>query len=242
METLKTTLLEAWQSLVASFPCFAAGLLLLVVVWIAAKLLDRASNRALQRTGCDYSKRMLFMRMIHVAFWVVGLLVPATVILPGLTVSRPPASAGVGSVAMSFAFKDIVENFPAGILILWRFPFDKGDFITCQDITGRVEEITIRKTLLRRVTGELVVMPNAMIFKNPVDVLTHDGTRQIRIIAGIGYDEDVGEARETIREAVDSRDSVGSDREIEVFVQEFGASSVNFEVAWWTDSTPQGAR
>ena len=240
-ETLRESLLRTWEGFVGQAPYLVGGVLLFVIIWIVIKLLDRGCKRAFKRADWEYSRRMLFLRLVNVGLWVVGLLIVATVVLPGLTVSRALAGVGFGSVALGFAFKDILENFLAGILILWRFPFDKGDFITCQDITGRVEDITIRNTLLRRVTGELVVMPNAKIFKNPVDVLTHDQFRQLRIIAGVGYDEDVAAARTAIKEAVSGCDTV-VDRPIEVFVQEFGASSVNFEVGWWAGSTPLKAR
>jgi small conductance mechanosensitive channel len=56
---------------------------------------------------------------------------------------------GLGSIAIGFAFKDIFENFFAGILILWKYPFDRGDLIQSGDVVGCIEEITIRISMIR---------------------------------------------------------------------------------------------
>jgi small-conductance mechanosensitive channel len=143
---------------------------------------------------------------------------------------------------VGFAFKDIFENFFAGVLILWRFPFEDGDYIACQDFVGRVEDVTIRNTMLRRPTGELVVVPNAIIFKNPVDILTNRSVRRYTVTVGVAYAEDAGEARKVITEAVRRCETVSKDRDLEIFAAEFGDSSLDFEVTWWAGATPLQSR
>ena len=125
---------------------------------------------------------------------------------------------------------------------MWRYPFDRGDFIRTGDLTGKVEEVTIRNTLIRKLDGELAVVPNATIFKNTVDVLTNQPQRRVRIICGIAYDEDVATARDVITEAVRSCETVQGKRMVQVFANEFADSSVNFEVVWWTGSKPVDVR
>ena len=95
-----------------------------------------------------------------------------TIIFPGITPAKILTVLGLGSIAIGFAFKDIFENFLAGILILFREPFQIQDFIECEGIEGFVEDITIRDTHIRRVDGQRIVIPNAMLFKNPVYVRT----------------------------------------------------------------------
>ncbi len=164
------------------------------------------------------------------------------IMLPGLTPTKALAGLGIGSIAIGFAFKDIFENFFAGILILWRFPFETGDFIECESIRGRVHDITVRNTLIRKTSGELVVVPNATLFKNPVDILTNQKSRRVTILCGVAYDEDVDESRKVITSALESCDSIDNTRPIQVFAHQFASSSIDFEVAWWTDATPLGQR
>ncbi|GAB4515121.1 MAG: hypothetical protein Tsb0013_19590 [Phycisphaerales bacterium] len=170
------------------------------------------------------------------------LLLAAMVMFPGLTPSKALAGLGIGSIAVGLAFKDIFENFFAGVLILWRFPFEPGDWIEVKGIEGRVIDVTVRNTVLRTVRGELVVIPNADLYKNPVDVLTNRDLRRIEEVCGVAYGEDVDAARDVIEEAVSSCESVSGAHEVQVFVRGFNTSSIDFEVAWWTGSTPLDRR
>jgi small-conductance mechanosensitive channel len=97
-------------------------------------------------------------------------------------------------------------------------------------------------TQIRVPSGELVVVPNATLFKNPVTVLTSQDTRRVSIVTGVAYGEEVSEAVGVIQEAVQGCPSVDTTRDIQVFPQAFGSSSIDIEVAWWTGSTPLDVR
>jgi small conductance mechanosensitive channel len=115
----------------------------------------------------------------YLTVWIVGLLIAAVIVSPGMTPAKVLTVLGLSSIAIGFAFKDIVENFFASVLILWRFPFEPGDFIECDGILGKVEDTTIRMTAIRQVDGQLVVLPNAQLFKSPVLVITSQPQRRI---------------------------------------------------------------
>ncbi|KAA1261470.1 Small-conductance mechanosensitive channel [Rubripirellula obstinata] len=231
-----------WTDFLIRSPLLIAAFVLLALTSILAKAIGWLVHRLLDKRGMRTSLKDLIYQLTSIAIWIAGLLVATVVAFPGMTPSKALTVLGLGSVAIGFAFKDIFENFFAGILILWRYPFDRGDFITCSDLTGEVREITIRNTLIRKLDGELAVVPNATLFKNNVDVLTSQPQRRVRIICGVAYDEDVDQSREVIREAVQSCESVQGKRTVEVFANEFASSSVNFEVAWWTGSKPTDIR
>ncbi len=210
----------------------------MLVTAIAAKVLSYGFRRLLDRRRFRTSLKDLADQLIRIGVWIIGLLLATVIAFPGMTPSKALTVLGLGSIAIGFAFKDIFENFFAGILILWRYPFDRGDYITLGELTGRVEEITIRNTLIKRLDGELSVVPNAHIFTNAVDVLTSQPQRRVRLICGVAYGESVDAAREVIRAAVQECETVQGKRTAEVFACEFADSSVNFEVAWWTGSKP----
>ena len=96
-----------------------------------------------------------------------SLLIAMSIVLPGVTPANILAVLGLGSVAVGFAFKDIFENFLAGVLIMLRKQMRIGDFIRCQDVEGRIEMISLRDTHLRRLSNELVVVPNAYLKTHP---------------------------------------------------------------------------
>ena len=85
-------------------------------------------------------------------------------------------------------------------------------------------------------------MPNGYLYSNPLRILTDQTSRRITIQCGVGYGEDVDESREVIRAAVEGVGTVNKDKPVQVFAQGFGASSIDFEVTWWTQSKPVDIR
>ena len=224
-----------WQLL----PQIFAAIVWLVFVWLAIKLVNFAVPRALKKAHTRGALREVIVMLLTVFMWLFGILIAVTIAFPTITPGKALTALGVGGVAIGFAFKDVFENFLAGVLLLFREPFSLTDFIECEGIDGQVEDITVRDTLIRQTDGQLVVAPNAMFFKNPVTIRTAQGLRRTTIIAGVSYDTDVDAARDVIIAAVKEVDSVRDDvRDVQIFAQEFGASSINFEVTWWTGSRP----
>ncbi len=231
-----------WASFLDRLPYLIAAVFLLALTWLVVSLAIRVLDRLLERTRLRTSLKDLLRQLTFIGVWLAGLTIAAVVAFPGLTPGRLLTVLGLGSIAIGFAFKDIFENFFAGILILWRFPFDPGDYIECGDIVGEVRDITIRMTLIRRMDGVTIVVPNAMLFKNPVTVITAEDSRRVRLVCGVAYKEDVDRSREVILEAVRGCSSVRPEPAPQVCATEFADSSINFDVLWWTDPTPGAER
>ena len=183
--------------------------------------------------------KQLVETIVRLAIWLVGILIAATVAVPGMTPAGLFAGLGVGAVAIGFAFQDIFQNFLAGVLIMIREKMRIGDVIECQSITGRVEKITLRETHIRQMSNELTIVPNTMLFKNPVKILTDDPLRRTEIVVGVSYDTDLDQAADVIQRAVQSAGTVLVDKGVEVYAQDFGASSINFLVRFWSKSKPK---
>ena len=227
------------EALVAATPRIAAAVLILILTLGAVKLCRFAIRQVAKRTRMRSNLTDVLQMLASTGLWLMGSLIALAVIFPTITPAKALTTLGLGSVAIGFAFKDTFENFLAGILILLREPFAIHDFIECETVEGQIEEITIRDTHIRQTDGQLVVMPNHMLFKNPVTVRTDRDLRRITVICGVAYGEDVDASREVIFNAVKKVDTVRDDvRDVQVFAQEFGDSSINFEVTWWTGSRP----
>ena len=224
-------------------PEVTAAAVLLAVVWAAS----RFAGWLISKFGKRFELRTNLIEVLSlissVAIWLFGILAALTLVFPTITPAKALTTLGLGSVAIGFAFKDTFENFLAGILILLREPFEIGDFIECSDVEGQIEKITIRESYIRQTDGQLVVVPNNVLFQNPVTVRTSRDLRRVTIICGIAYSENVDAARDVISDAVKAVDSVRDDvKDVQVFASEFGASSIDFEVSWWTGSAPRAVR
>ena len=100
----------------------------------------------------------------------------------------------------------------------------------------------MRMSYIREASGELVVVPNSFLFKNPVTVLTNLSSRRVTVMTGVAYDVDVKQAIEVISNAVQSCKSLTEEKPVQVFPSGFGSSSIDIEVTWWTDPTPLDVR
>lgn len=224
-------------------PQVAVALAVIFLTWALSNLMQYLMRRITDRTKLRPSLRELFILLASIFVWVVGIMIAAVVVFPGLTPASILAGLGIGSVAIGFAFKDIFENFLAGIIILFRREMRIGDFIECEGLEGKVDHIAIRESHIRQTDGQLVIVPNSILFKNPLVIRTDNDMRRVTVICGVAYDVDVDHAREVIRDAVATCETVRQDdKPIQIFAQEFASSSINFEVTWWTGSRPVDIR
>ncbi len=241
-DVVTSSVKSLWKDFLARSPLILAGVLALLVTGLISKAAGFVVKRLSQRSRLRTSLQDLILQLFTIGIWTAGLLVAAVIMFPGMTPAKALTVLGLGSVAIGFAFKDIFENFFAGILILWKYPFDRGDFIESGNVNGRIEEITIRNTMIRQVDGQLVVVPNAMLFKNAVDVLTNRSSRRTTVMCGVAYDTNLDQAQEILENTLKGCETVREGQAVEVFAREFGDSSINFELTWWTGSTPLDIR
>nr|WP_113912322.1 mechanosensitive ion channel family protein [Roseovarius dicentrarchi] len=240
---LITQLRDIARSTIALLPNLAVAIIVIFLTWIVSKLATSTLKRMLKRTKLRQSLQELFALLTSIAVWFLGVMIAAVILFPGLTPASILAGLGIGSVAIGFAFKDVFENFLAGIIILFRREMRIGDHVECEGIEGQVSHIAIRESHIRQTDGQLVIVPNSILFKNPVTVRTDKDHRRVTVICGVAYDVDIDEARTVISDAVRGCDTVISDgKPIQIFAQEFASSSINFEVTWWTGSKPVEVR
>ena len=234
---------EITRASIELLPQIAVALIVILLTAGLSKLTRSITRRGFKRTKLRKSLKELFTLLISIFVWVLGIMIAAVIMFPGLTPASMLAGLGIGSVAIGFAFKDVFENFLAGIIILFRREMRIGDYIECEDIEGQVDHIAIRESHIRQTDGQLVIVPNSILFKNPVTVRTSLEKRRVTVICGVAYDVDLAEARSVIQKAVEACDTVEQDEKpIQVFAKEFGDSSINFEVTWWTGSKPVNVR
>ena len=237
--TINNQIGAMWQSAVQAIPGIAIAIAILLVTGIVASFASKMTDGIVGKTDLRPSLRNLIETLVKLGVWILGLFIAAIVIFPGMTFATLVAGLGIGAVAIGFAFQDIFENFLAGVLIMLREKMRIGDVIECEGISGKVEHITLRETHVRKLSGELTIVPNSILFKNPVEILTDVEKRRHEVVIGVSYDTDLDKAAEVIRTAVERVDAVIVDKGIDVFAQEFNSSSVDFKVRWWAGSKPR---
>ncbi|MBA2595816.1 MAG: mechanosensitive ion channel family protein [Chloroflexia bacterium] len=220
------------RGFVAQLPYIAVATAVFVAFLVAARLLRRLVRRTLRRQ--DVAIVGMVSQLVHVAVVVLGVFVALWIAIPTVEFAQIFTSLGVSGIVLGFALRDIIENFVAGILILWRRPFRVGDQIRSGAFEGNVAEINFRSTVLRTYDGIKVFIPNGKVFTEPVENLTANDTRRSLVVLGIDQDSSVAEAREVILEAIPEVDGVLPDPPPAVLFAEIGDFANILHVHYWT--------
>ncbi len=216
-------------------PNLGISLVVFALFLVAAGIARRAVMRVFKRR----SRSDLATMLAGAARWGIiglGLLIVATIVFPSIRPADLLSTLGIGSIAIGFAFKDILQNWLAGLLILLRQPFRPGDQIIVGKHEGTVEHIEARATLIKTYDGRRVIIPNSTVYTDAVTVNTAFPLRRSQYDVGIGYGDDIDRACEVILAAIRTVEGVAEDPPPEAFAWELAGSTVNVRVRWWTHS------
>ena len=230
------TLRDVGNGFFAQLPYIILGIVLVGVFVVIARIVKRVIHAAGERTRFDVTLADLLGRLASLLIIILGIFVAAVVIFPTFKPGDLITGLGITSVAVGFAFKDVLQNFFAGILILWRRPFVVGDQLKFREFEGTIEEINVRSTRIKTFDGERAVIPNGDVYTNAVLVKTAYDRRRVRFVVGIGYLDDIEKGRSTIKAVLDKTEGVMPDPGPWIYVSELAPSSVNFTVYFWVES------
>lgn len=228
------------EALISKLPNLVLAIVAIVLFWLIAKLVRTALRRALDRLSDNRAVNRLLSTLSYLALVTVGLFIALGVLELDKTVTSLLAGAGIVGLALAFAFQDAVENLVSGVSLSIRRPFRVGDFIETNGEQGTVEDLSLRTTSLRRPEGQLVVMPNRMVFKTPLVNFTTAANRRVDVEVGVSYDDDLARVRRVASEAVGRVEGRDPGREVEVFFTGFGESSIDLVVRFWLSNVHPG--
>ena len=220
-------------------PSIALGLFVFFLFFVAGRLTRRLAYKITRRVQRHNNVGLVIGRLGQGIAVLIGILVASVIAIPGFTVGQLFSILGVGSVAIGFAFRDILQNFLAGILLLLNQPFRIGDQIIADNLEGTVEDIQTRATFVRTYDGRRVVVPNTDLFTGLVTVNTAFATRRLEHVVGISYDDDIEKAIGVLEAVMRHAPSVLSEPEPDAFVVDFNASSIDIQMFWWISSPYQ---
>jgi small-conductance mechanosensitive channel len=224
---------EMIDSLILMLPNIVLAVIVFILFWMGARAFKLLVRRLTRRHRQARNLGLVLGRLAQGTIILVGLFVALAIVLPSFKPGDLVQLLGISGVAIGFAFRDILQNFLAGILILLTEPFQINDQIVFKSFEGTVEEIQTRATTIRTYDGRRVVIPNSELFTNAVTVNTAWEHRREEYDVGIGYGDDIDQAKQLILESVRSVHGVLTDPAPDVLVMELAESTVNIRVRWW---------
>jgi len=226
---------DYFEQLVASLPKIMMAIIILIVSYFIGKTVYKIISRLTQTRWQDKIMSNFISQIIKFSIYLFGVILAFNVIGYKNIASTIFAGAGVSAIVIGFAFKDIAENFLAGIILTVNRPFEIGDIIESGGDKGTVKDLDLRSTHLRNSAGKDIYIPNSSIIKNTLTNYTTDGFLRLDFMIGIAPESDIEETRRLINDYLFSNENVLKTPPFSIIVKELGESTINIMVLFWVD-------
>lgn len=165
------------------------------------------------------------------AVWTIAILLVLENL--GIHVSALVAGLGIGGIAIALAIQSVLGDLFASLAILLDKPFVVGDLLVLDDLVGAVEEIGVKTTRLRSLSGEQIVMSNANLLDSRIRNYGRMEERRVVFTLGVTYQtspDDLEAIPDTIRTIVEAYPNTRFDRS---HFKTFGPSSLDIETVYY---------
>lgn len=225
-----------WKTMAVSLGLkLAAGLLLFLIGLRIAKWAAGLAEKGLTRADVEPTAAIFLRRVAYVILLLV--LVLAVLQVFGVPMTSMIAVLGAAGLAIGLALKDSLSNIASGVMLVTLKPFRIGDLVNVNGETGTVESISIFQTRLRGADNQTIVLPNSLITSDSIINLTPDVRRRIELVIGIGYGDDIDQARDIALGLMRDDERVLQDPEPSVLVYALGDNSVNLGIRCHTGNS-----
>ncbi len=223
--------------LVRSLPLLIVAAVVLVLSWFFASFAVRILRRGLLTRSPSHLLREVTARAGGVLVLLAGLYLVLRV--AGLTQLALTVVGGTGLIGLvlGIAFRDITENFLASLFLSFQQPFREGDLIEVAGVTGYVQRLTSRTTVLMTFEGNQLQIPNSAVFKSTIRNFTSNPNRRDDFLVGIGYDDSIVFAQEVALKVLAEHPAVLEEPEPLVLVEDLGSATVNLRIYFWLDGS-----
>lgn len=196
-----------------------------------AKFLVDILEKIFVRSNMDKTLSKFILNIAYVGLLVFVVLAALNNI--GVETTSFVAVIGAAGLAVGLALKDTLSNIGAGVLIIVFKPFGVGDFVEAGGVSGTVNEINLFSTIFKTGDNKVIIVPNSEVIGKAITNYSKEETRRVDFVFGIGYEDDLKLAKQTLEEIITADERVLSDPAPFVAVSALADSSVNFVVRAW---------
>ncbi|GLR15722.1 mechanosensitive ion channel family protein [Portibacter lacus] len=237
IKDLQSQFLTYYDKLIVILP----KLLIAIAVSVLFAIIVKFFRKKIMRFARSKAEDDLLVNFFDNIFRIFNITLVILIFLYIIGLSAVAGSAlgavGISTFIIGFAFKDIGENFLAGIIMAFKRPFRIGDYVKTLEVEGSIIEMNMRDTQIKTSDGKDVYVPNAQILKNPLYNYTIDGFLRGSFMIGVDYNSDIEKAREIIlREISDIPGILKEEKPPRTHVKNLNTSTVDIEVHYWINT------
>jgi len=234
-EKLRSAFEQFSESIITLLPNFLAAIVVFMVFWTIGYFIKKLFAKGLATWWKESILATYIGKLLSWIFYLLGIIAALHVMGFGGIANSLMAGAGISAIIVGFAFKDIAENFLAGLLLLVSRPFEIGNIIEINGVKGTTKGLDMRTTHIRNIEGKDIYIPNSMIIKNPVINYTKDGLLRMDFLVGLDVPTNIKAVKVLIMDFLDKQPEVLKTPEFNVLTQELAEFTVNIKVLFWID-------
>ena len=235
MNDILNRLNEYYHQLLKMLPKIGLAIIVLVAGILIANWITSLIKKKINAKSHDQLMSVFLAKTLKIVFFIIIFLLTLNILgLSGIS-KAIFATAGASAIVIGFAFKDIAENFLAGIILAFNRPFNVNDTVKIENVFGKVLAMEFRYTKIDTFDGRSVYIPNSDILTKPVFNYTEDGFFRTDFVLGIAYENDTNEAKKIIQKILDEHEELVHDEHHINFVveDEVAPSTVNLKTYIW---------
>jgi len=232
--------LQGWgEAFILRLPNFIVAVLVFILFWILAGYVSKFIRRILMRSVTQQSIKVMAGKTSFAITVLIGFFIALGIMDLDKVLTSVLAGAGVVGLAIGLALQGTLSNTFSGVLLSFLPQLQLGDWIETNGFAGFVEDINLRSVILKESDNNYVVIPNSKIVDVPFKNYSRTKRSRVSIDCGVGYEEDLEKVQKLTLKTLNELFSQAEGETIEFYYQEFGDSSINFVVRFWTDVNKQ---
>ncbi|MEX2578020.1 MAG: mechanosensitive ion channel family protein [Verrucomicrobiales bacterium] len=227
---------EMGRASAAKLPLFALAVVMALAFWWLGGFVHRRDSW-FARLNLSTLARDLVKRVVRLLVVALGVILALEIVDATPIVGAVLGAAGLAGLAIGFAFKSIIENYLAGVLLSMRNPFEIHDEVEINGNRGKVARLTARDTVLVTLDGNHLRIPNGIVINSELLNFSRNPKRRFDFKVGVSVDLDLDEARRIGLETMKGNPGVLAEPKPVVLVEALGDSTVVLLFSAWLDQS-----
>jgi small-conductance mechanosensitive channel len=227
---------------VAMLPKLALAVLIAAVFFsIGGRLSGLIARRIRCRKGRPEANVLILVeKSLRLLLVGLGIFLALSIVVPSLKFHDLIALLGIGGVAVGFAFRDVLQNFFAGVVLLLTRAFEVGDRIESGAVEGVVEEISIRSTIVKNDSGDRIIIPNGLLMTREITHLLRAEKGKVAVSFYVPAEASLARVLDATKGVLQGMTGGIESGEAKIDFQSMTEKSLLLKASWRTPENPPG--
>ncbi|WP_299153894.1 mechanosensitive ion channel family protein [uncultured Christiangramia sp.] len=230
--------LEGWlDTIILGLPNFLLAVVVFIIFVFIAKYVGKIFDKIFAKSIKQDSIRQMATKVIKAIVILIGFFIALGLLNLDTVLTSVLGAAGVVGLAIGLALQGTLNNTFSGLILSFLPELQIGDWVETNGFAGSVMEINLRNIVIKQSDNNYVIIPNGKIIEEPFKNFTRTARSRVFVNCGVGYSSDLEMVRDLTIKTIEEIFPQRGNEEVELMFQEFGDSSINYVLRFWTDVT-----